>query len=414
MRFKYFWLLPIILLFFVFRESLAVSAPTGLQETNLLTAGRYNKPFSGGLENILWKYKTGGKISAQPIVHEKTLYLGSEDGIFSAINTDDGEIKWNIKLKGQIKCSPAVADGIVILGDDLNVYALDSDTGSSKWKFKVGTSTTSGITISAGMVFFGSNESKFYALDLSTGKKLWVFNAPTIDFSSGQTHYGNYRSRIGFSPPVVFEDRVCFTSVVEGRHQSAGSEEVYSNINCVKTATGKLIWKESRKRFIIHTAPVAGKGKIYTGGEDGLLYAFSVLIGEPRWDYDLLVSIKALLLSNVTVYSSTVDGYVFAFNANTGKVKWRYFAGEDISSLFATTEGAILFGTIDGHIHALDMKKGRHLWDFSTGGIVRLSPIILEDRLILITEESVVCFGGRGRKVAFMHGDNLPIFGILQ
>ena len=54
------------------------------------------------------------------------------------------------------------------------VYAVDADTGVSKWRLRSNYPIVSGITPTAGgLVFFGDVGGNFYALDALTGEKLW-------------------------------------------------------------------------------------------------------------------------------------------------------------------------------------------------------------------------------------------------
>jgi len=54
------------------------------------------------------------------------------------------------------------------------VYAVDADTGVSKWRLRSNYPIVSGITPTAGgLVFFGDVGGDFYALDALTGEKLW-------------------------------------------------------------------------------------------------------------------------------------------------------------------------------------------------------------------------------------------------
>lgn len=113
-------------------------------------------PDNAGMLKLLWTRKLGSIIAAQPIVVGDTLYEGSWDGSFYAINTRDGAIKWKVNL-GQttskactpesagVTSAPAVSDkAIYVGGGDGYLYALDPKTGDTIWKFKTGDNSPEG------------------------------------------------------------------------------------------------------------------------------------------------------------------------------------------------------------------------------------------------------------------------------
>ena len=58
-------------------------------------------------------------------------------------------VKWKFKTSGKIFSSPAMLNGIAIIGsEDKNLYAVDINTGKQKWKFTTGGATHSSPVIS--------------------------------------------------------------------------------------------------------------------------------------------------------------------------------------------------------------------------------------------------------------------------
>jgi alcohol dehydrogenase (cytochrome c) len=56
------------------------------------------------------------------------------------------------------------------------IRALEPETGSLKWEFRLLTPPVAGLLATAGgLVFGGANEGAFFALDALTGKPLWTF-----------------------------------------------------------------------------------------------------------------------------------------------------------------------------------------------------------------------------------------------
>ncbi|HEX4484663.1 MAG TPA: PQQ-binding-like beta-propeller repeat protein, partial [Terriglobales bacterium] len=152
---------------------------------------------TGGLK---WKFATHVRITSSPAVNGGTVYFESYDGNFYALNAADGKLKWKFATAGERRfagkhlhgsqpegesmpdpfdvflSSPAVWDGTVYFGSgDGNVYAIDANGGTLKWKFATGNVVHASPAIADGVLFIGSWDSYFYAVDAASGKEKWRF-----------------------------------------------------------------------------------------------------------------------------------------------------------------------------------------------------------------------------------------------
>ena len=84
-----------------------------------------------------------------------------------------------------IHASPAVADGTLYIGSwDSYFYALDAASGRQRWRFKTGEDPNinnqvgiqSSAVVADGVVYFGCRDSHLYALDAASGAKRWAFS----------------------------------------------------------------------------------------------------------------------------------------------------------------------------------------------------------------------------------------------
>src|SRR5688572_12400196 len=88
------------------------------------------------LTQLVWKFKTGGRVLSSPAIVGDVVYVASTDGSLYAINRADGTQRWKFDSKGPIASSPAVAGGLVFISSvDGLIYAVDAATGVSKWTF---------------------------------------------------------------------------------------------------------------------------------------------------------------------------------------------------------------------------------------------------------------------------------------
>jgi outer membrane protein assembly factor BamB len=84
-----------------------------------------------------WSFETGGRVRSSPaIAVDGTIYVGSDDHRFYAINPDGSE-KWSFETGGVVMSSPAIAnDGTVYVGcSDGKLYAFygESPLATTPW-----------------------------------------------------------------------------------------------------------------------------------------------------------------------------------------------------------------------------------------------------------------------------------------
>ncbi|WP_353827207.1 outer membrane protein assembly factor BamB family protein [Agromyces litoreus] len=88
-------------------------------------------------------------------------YLGSTDGVWSALDAVTGEVRWQTRPPhGGSTLGPVTAANGVVFGCALDpqgyMYAMDAATGVVLWEFASGGSCVSGAAISNGNVYWGS------------------------------------------------------------------------------------------------------------------------------------------------------------------------------------------------------------------------------------------------------------------
>ena len=73
----------------------------------------------------LWDADLGVNITAAPIVADKTLLIGTEDGVVLGLDVDTGTVIWDFKTGGKITASPVVAgDTMYVASQNGKLYAI--------------------------------------------------------------------------------------------------------------------------------------------------------------------------------------------------------------------------------------------------------------------------------------------------
>jgi outer membrane protein assembly factor BamB len=167
-----------------------VSSPVVVDQTIVIGAGDgnvYALDLTTGKER--WRVKTGGKVRATPSVKDGVVVVGGWDGRVYALELATGKTRWvhrtvgdtlDLKREGYdrraIQSTAAIADGTVFFGSrDDGFYAVDFATGERKWRSSHGTSWVVGSpAVRDGRAYVGSSDGHFiHAVEVASGRELW-------------------------------------------------------------------------------------------------------------------------------------------------------------------------------------------------------------------------------------------------
>ncbi|MBI4296154.1 MAG: PQQ-binding-like beta-propeller repeat protein [Chloroflexi bacterium] len=80
---------------------------------------------------------------------------------------------WSLKLGKTSASSPTVSDGLLIVGTDNKLVAVDIESRQTRWTFEAGGAVRSSPALAGNAVYAGSDDGHIYAVDIATGRKLW-------------------------------------------------------------------------------------------------------------------------------------------------------------------------------------------------------------------------------------------------
>jgi hypothetical protein len=212
-------------------------------------------------------------------VVDGVVYVGSSNrGTFYALDAATGTERWRFATDGVLVSSPAVADGVVYVGNSNGTfYALEAGTGAERWRFATRSYADSSPAVAGGLVYVASSNDLLYALDAATGIERWCFDLGSFPLTSpaiaGGTVYvggGNIAEDVG----ILF---------------------------ALDTATGQERWRFAADDSI--ASPAVVDGLVYVGSDDGTLYALEAGSGRERW--------RLATGGRVSSAPAVVDGVVF-------------------------------------------------------------------------------------------------------
>ena len=129
---------------------------------------------------------------------DRIVYRGEGGrGYYSEKLTPPIGIKWKLKYQeGDARerhfNPPVIYKNTLFFGSsDSNFYALDIESGFMKWVFKTSAPVNSVPYVDGEKVYFGSSDGFLYAADIKTGTKIWSYNT-YFPVNSTITGYGDY------------------------------------------------------------------------------------------------------------------------------------------------------------------------------------------------------------------------------
>ncbi len=310
-------------------------------------------PYDTSLNNgrLKWSFMTNGRIMSQsPVIGiDGTIYVGSDDGNFYAINPDGTE-KWNISGRTNANSAAISSDGTIYVGRNAGNLLAIHPNGTEKWQFMTSDSVMSSPAISSeDTIYVGSEDYNFYAIN-PDGTEKWRFTTGSFVLSS---------------PAICFDGIVYF-----------GSDD--NNLYAMNP-NGTKKWNFMTGGAVRSSPAIGSDGTIYVGSHDFKLYAIKP-DGTEKWNFPTgqVVPSSPAIGSDGTIYVGSEDYNFYAINPN-GTEKWHFTAGNLVQTSPAIgSDGMIYFGSQDTKLYAI-YPNGTEKWSFTTGDRIISSPAIGSD-----------------------------------
>ena len=301
---------------------------------------------------VHWRRRLGGLSASAPAWRNGRLFIvenrGGAGGIAGAgpakliaLRASSGKRQWAKKLASASESSPMVIEKRVIVGSqDGTVYGMDSRTGKIRWRYRAGGPVKAAPTYYKGRVYFGDYAGQMTALRARDGKLIW--RAGTSGRSFGRA--GNF-----YSTPAVAYGRV-YAGNTDGR--------VYS----FAASSGRLAWTRSLGSYV-YAAPAVAKIKglapaVFIGDYAGGFYALAAQSGRVLWRHQggAKISGAASVIGNIVYYSSLSARNTVGLSARTGREVWRFNRGGFNPAI---SDGKRLFVTGYASVYAFEPRRAR-------------------------------------------------------
>jgi len=316
---------------------------------------------------------------SSPAIVDNTIYVGSADKYFYAIDLRKGKKVWEFSTTGAVESSPTVSDGRVYFGTgDGILYCLDSKDGREIWRFQAKTEITSSPVVEGGVVYFNSADDKLYALKSETGEKLWQYNRA----------YVKKVVRRMFASPAIYEDKI-YCSFTDGY------------IVTLEKSSGREVWQRrvagEGRAEAARLTPTIDDGVVYLINGDGFLIALDAKNGEEKWRFNI-IKISDFTVSSGYMVIAGYDGSIIAMKKLNGEIIWRRKVSQGIPvSLIAAGEYLVVASnyktetffssTVGSYMDIFDMNNGKKIWNENIDSTTSASLAAAYNHLFLVTDK---------------------------
>ncbi|SDR28538.1 outer membrane protein assembly factor BamB family protein [Natronobacterium texcoconense] len=237
-------------------------------------------------------------------VVDDTLYVcanrpGDEPDAVLALEADTGETTWSTRIDGDVRGSPAVANGVVYVSGSNTVYALDATTGEGFWAVDAGGYT--GSVATDGDLVVAVPGDRLVGIDAATGELEWETELPSVvndrdspvlvdgyvvyvheytgfvvDATNGDVLWQTEDEAVDGPKPAVTDDIVVFVDNDRSSHVSESDEAL---VRAFSLADGDVVWEASLPTTVL-APPVVVADRICLLGLDETLYVVDASDGD--------------------------------------------------------------------------------------------------------------------------------------
>ena len=232
---------------------------------------------------LRWLYQTGDGLQASPLVAGSRVYVASQRGEVRALDTRTGRLLWQTPTGATIAMTPALADGLLFVGDHRApgaFMALDATSGKRLWQTFFAGGVRSEPVVAGGVVYEGEtggdgpacHHAALHALRERTGAELWRWYVDPHEHQGGSI----------WSPLSYDAGRVLF-----GTGNACESGIDTANAIVALDRSGRRLWSVRTADSIVDSDVGGGTlvlhGQAIVSSKNGNLYAVDEASGRVNW-----------------------------------------------------------------------------------------------------------------------------------
>jgi outer membrane protein assembly factor BamB len=287
-------------------------------------------------------------------IQDGIVYAGTSTGVVVAVNSSDRSIEWSHSFvttaaSGGLSCGPTTTATAL--------YATPF--------------------VDRGRVYIGTYSGEVYALSTTDGDNVWVYPP------KGEGYVGAVVGR------TIVANGTVYTSSSDG------------NVYALNATNGRREWKtewEADRGLPekLWTSPTVAGDTLYISTFDGHIYSLSARTGAfLSWSFESTASFASSpVVVGDTIFLGSFDRHLYAVRIGADEPAWVFPQDGPADKWFWASpvigDGIVYAGCLDGKIYAVNSTTGVEVWEFDTGSPVVVSPVLMNDFLIVTNDAGVV------------------------
>lgn len=267
---------------------------------------------------VKWTFTTNGRVIAAPVIQNDTLFIGSLDGYFYAIDATTGNEIWKYNTANEIRTTAVIYNNEIICFESGNtMFGLDLN-GNLLWSQVIYNGALinehdqwdvfrSSPTLNDSIAYIGSEEGKVVGVNIISGEIVYTAQTPQANATIETT-------------PAIYNNKIFIGDWLG----------VFSVFNL---ETSELVWQYDTKNDntyswvnAIVSQPLIYRDTLYFGGRNSNLYALNPETGEKIWMYhqpgDMWLFGGPVVSEDVLYVGSSYQQVLYAFNPNKSELFW--------------------------------------------------------------------------------------------
>jgi outer membrane protein assembly factor BamB len=270
------------------------------------------------------------------------IYFSTSKGLVYAIDGAAKKIAWKATAKDSVFLPPAIdAQGIVVRDAAGRLYGLSLD-GQVRWEKTLEAPVSSGVSVSAGKAYIGTEANDLIALDVMTGNEVWRMKAgspirTSAVFWLGRIIFGTadgklYVLLLNGKEVAVFPDGggVVEPLFVDANRLYCSLED--GTLNCLRLPSMRRRWKV-KTGGVLTSLPATDEKRIYFMTSNSILFCLNKKSGALLWWHPLPSrNPYSPAVEEGMAFAAAIWPTLLSFNKMTGEKGGTYGAGQDIRS----------------------------------------------------------------------------------
>jgi outer membrane protein assembly factor BamB len=269
--------------------------------------------------NRAWSLSVGSgasyrrRLTSPPVIAGNAAFAMDAVGRVTAVEVDRGQRRWELDTRPRRDRDGALGGGCTVQGDTVFIVtglaeamAVNAADATERWRVPLPAPGRGAPTVAGGRVYVPTIENQLLALSAETGERQWTFRAQSSTTIA-----------LGLPAPAV-----------EGEMVVAGFGS--GELAAIRATDGRAVWTEALTSArgggisdlaAITALPVIADGRVFAGGQGGLLIAIDLRSGRRIWEREVPVAETPWVIGDA-LFAVTTGADLVCLGRDDGRVHW--------------------------------------------------------------------------------------------